>query len=159
MLGIGTRYVTRCADIYSRRSKDSLVTVNRDPSLKDLRWFAGLLIPFAALMCWLLIRRGVAVPVAYGVATTGAVIGVVGLIAPQAIRWIYVGWMLAVTPIAAVVTYVLMGVVFFGVLWPIALLTKAKQRDALKLNFDKDAATYWEDKPQVTYPRRYFRQY
>ena len=67
--------------------------------------------------------------------------------------------MLAVSPIAAVVTYVLMGLVFFGVLWPIALLTNAKQRDALKLKFDKNATTYWEDKPQVTDPRRYFRQY
>jgi len=135
------------------------MSVNRNPSAKDLRWFAGLLIPFAALMCWLLLRRGVPGPIAYGIALGGAVLGVLGLIAPQAIRWFYVGWMLAVTPLATVVTFVLMGVVFYGVLWPIAVLTNAKQRDALKLKLDKTAASYWDDKPQITDPRRYFRQY
>ncbi len=135
------------------------MTINRNPSIKDLRWFAGLLIPFAALMSWLLVRRGAPESLAYSLAISGAVIGVLGLIAPRAIRWFYVGWMLAVTPIATVVTFVLMGLVFFGVLWPIALLTRAKQRDMLKLKLDRTASTYWEDKPQITDPRRYFRQY
>lgn len=135
------------------------MTVNRNPTTKDLRWFAGLLIPFGALMCWLLLRRNAPELLAYGLAVGAAVIGGIGVIAPKAIRWFYVGWMLAVTPIATVVTFVLMAIVFFGVLWPIALITGAKRRDVLKLKFDKSAATYWENKPPVTDPRRYFRQY
>lgn len=135
------------------------MSVNRNPSAKDLRWFAGLLIPFAALLCWLLQRRGVPESIASSIAFGGGVLGVVGLIAPPAIRWFYVGWMWVVTPIGTVVTFVLMAAVFWGVLWPIALLTNAKQRDVLKLKLDKTAASYWEDKPQITDPRRYFRQY
>ena len=95
----------------------------------------------------------------YSIATTGSAIGLLGLIAPQSIRRIYVGWMLAVTPISIVVTSVLMGLVFFGVVWPIAILIGARQRDALKLRWDKSAATYWERRTQQTDLRRYFRQY
>ena len=86
-------------------------------------------------------------------------VGLLGLATPRLIRPVYVGWMIAVSPLAAVVTFTLMALVYFGVLWPIAKITRAQDRDVLKLKFDLQASTYWEEKPPVTDPRRYFRQY
>ena len=135
------------------------MSINRQPSAKDLRWFAGLLIPFASFISWQLWRRDFSEVACYVVAGVGFGIGVLGLINPAAVRRLYVGWMIAVSPIATVVTFTLMALVYFGVLWPVSWLTHAKQRDALKLQIDRKAQTYWEQKPQVTDPRRYFRQF
>ncbi len=137
----------------------SFSSVNRNPSTKDLRVFAGLLIPFCGLIAYWLQRREFSQEVYGSVFAAGLVVGVVGLFAPRAIRCVYVGWMLAVTPISLVVTYVIMALVFFGVFWPIAWLINARKRDPLKLHFDKQAPTYWEPRRQQTDLRRYFRQY
>ena len=137
----------------------AFIEINRHPSNKDLRWFAGLLIPFCGVIAGMLWRKDWSPSVCYSIAGAGSAIGLLGLLAPQSIRRVYVGWMLAVTPISIVVTSVLMGLVFFGVVWPIALLIRARQRDTLKLHWDKSAATYWEPRTQQTDPRRYFRQY
>lgn len=137
----------------------SASNINWNPSTKDLRVFAALLIPFCGLVAYWLSARGYGPEIYASVIGLGSVVGLIGLFTPRAIRWIYVGWMLAVTPISVVVTYVIMAIVFFGVFWPIAWMIKTRERDVLKLSFDKQASTYWEPRRQQTDPRRYFRQY
>ncbi|MDA0917549.1 MAG: SxtJ family membrane protein, partial [Planctomycetota bacterium] len=89
----------------------------------------------------------------------GAVVGIVGVLSPAFIRIVYVVWMAAVFPIGFVVSNVVLAVVFYGVVWPIGILTRLTGRDALQLRFDREAKTYWNARQPTRDPRRYFRQY
>jgi hypothetical protein len=84
----------------------------------------------------------------------------VGLLVPQAIRWVYVGWMLAAFPIGWLVSHLLLAAIFFGVIMPIGLILRVLGRDPMRKSFDRSASTYWIARPtEPTDSRRYFRQF
>src|SRR6185295_8198865 len=75
-----------------------------------------------------------------------AVVGaVVGMIAPRALRPVFVGWMIAVFPIGWLVSHALLAVVFYGVFTPLSLAFRALGRDALRRQRSNDAS-YWLSK-------------
>jgi hypothetical protein len=138
----------------------AVISINWKPSDRDLRWFAGLLMLFfvvvAGIWNW---RTGneVGPIVLIGVSWS---VGLIGLIVPQAIRWVYVGWMVAVWPIGWVVSHLLLAILFFGVIMPIGLILRAIGRDPLRKAFDRSATTYWIARPtEPTDSQRYFRQF
>ncbi len=83
-----------------------------------------------------------------------------GWIRPAWISGLYAAWMLAAFPIGWIMSYVVAGVVYFGVITPIGLLMRLTGRDSLGLRFDPKASTYWvnteDEEPD---PARYFRQF
>src|SRR3989442_10386923 len=50
------------------------------------------------------------------------VVGTLGLIKPGAVRWIFIGWMVLAFPIGWLVSQVLLAVLFFLVLTPLAVM-------------------------------------
>lgn len=128
------------------------------PSVKILRQFAGLcLIVFGtvgAVSLW----RGRATTIVIGLAVSGAAVGLVGLVRPAAIRWVYSGWMIAVFPIGWTVSRLMLAALFYLVFAPVALVFRLMRRDALHLR-QEDAATEWAPKPGVTSADQYFRQF
>lgn len=90
----------------------------------------------------------------------GWAIGSVGLAVPQAIRWVYVGWMLAAFPIGWVISHLLLAAIFFGVIMPIGLILRVLGRDPMRKAFDRSTSTYWIARPaEPTDSQRYFRQF
>ncbi|MGZ0162762.1 MAG: SxtJ family membrane protein [Planctomycetales bacterium] len=137
----------------------AIVDINWNPSRKELKVFSLLLIVFFAIVAGLAYRKGASVETACLISGGGAVVGIVGVFSPAFIRIVYVVWMTAVFPIGFVVSNVVLAVVFYGVVWPIGILTKLTGRNPLQLGFDRDAKTYWNVRPPTKDPRRYFRQY
>lgn len=137
----------------------SFVSIPWRPSQKDLRIFAGLQMAFFALIAWSVWRRSETPSAAATILTVSVIVGVVGLVAPSAIRWIYVGWMLAVFPIGWVVSHVIVAAVFYLVITPIGLLLKLSGRDLLDRRFDPSATSYWKERPAPPDTSRYFRQF
>ena len=137
----------------------AIVDINWNPSRKELKVFSLLLIVFFAVVAGLAYRKGTSFETACLIAGGGAVVGVVGVLSPAFIRIVYVVWMAAVFPIGFVVSNVVLAVVFYGVVWPIGILTRLTGRDALQLRFDREAKTYWNVRQPTRDPRRYFRQY
>lgn len=137
----------------------AIVDINWNPSPKELKVFSLLLIVFFAIVAGLAWRKGASVETACLIAGGGAVVGIVGVFSPAFIRIVYVVWMTAVFPIGFVVSNVVLAVVFYGVVWPIGILTKLIGRNSLQLGFDRDAKTYWNVRQPTRDPRRYFRQY
>ncbi|MHC4875453.1 MAG: SxtJ family membrane protein [Planctomycetota bacterium] len=136
----------------------AIVEINWNPPERDLRVFSGLLIAFTAFVAWS-IDAEFASPIAQLVAGVGLVFGGIGIAAPKLIQPLYVGWMVAVSPIAFVVSNTILAAVFFLVVWPLAILMRLKHRDALRLEVDRSAETYWLPRQPQRDPRRYFRQY
>lgn len=122
--------------------------------------FSGLLIVFFAIVAgiWKFRSGQTAGPaILVGVAWT---IGLLGLMIPQAVRWVYVGWMVAVFPVGWIISHLLLAVIFFGVMMPIGLILRMLGRDPMCKRLDRTASTYWIARPtEPIDSQRYFRQF
>jgi Saxitoxin biosynthesis operon protein SxtJ len=120
------------------------------PTDRVLRQFAGMLAGLAVVLWY---RGG------SPLVLLGAIVGGAGLVRPALVRWLYVGWMMAVFPIGWVVSRVVLALVFFGVMLPLALALRVVGRDTLGLRGQTDAGSYWVKRQALTDARRYFCQY
>lgn len=132
--------------------------ISFQPPTRTLRQFAGLWVAFfGGLACWhgLVKERPVVGLILAGLAVT---IGPLGLVKPQAIRPIFVGWMVAVFPIGWVVSRVLLALLFYGLFTPVGLLFRLIGRDVLNRRRQPELPTYWAPKPAAADVRSYYRQ-
>jgi hypothetical protein len=97
-------------------------------------------------------------PAAWTAGALAALIGVPGLIQPNAIRPIYLGAMALTRPIGHFVGLSLLAVVYYGVLTPMALAFRLVGRDGLGRH-RWGAESYWVDHLPTGDVRRYLRQY
>jgi len=129
------------------------------PPRKTLREFAGLwLIFFGGFALWQGLARG-RTGAAYILAAVALTVAALGFIRPEAIRLLYVGWMVLAFPIGWLVSQVLVVVLYFGVFTPIAFVFRLVGRDALHRTRRPDAESYWVPKPMSADVRSYFRQF
>ena len=68
------------------------------------------------------------------VAVLAVLVGSMGLLHPPLVRWIFVGWMMAVFPIGWLVSRVVLAGVFYGCFTPLAFLFRLMGRDPLGLS-------------------------
>jgi hypothetical protein len=123
-----------------------------------LRQFALLcLVLFGTLAGWHFYHAHPVRAATFAVLAVG--IGPLGLLRPQAIRWLFVALVTLTKPIGALVTRVILAVMFYGLFAPIALFFRLTGRDALVRGRRSGSKTYWTDRPRGTDARRYFRQY
>lgn len=83
---------------------------------------------------------------------------VAGWLRPGTIRPVFTAAMAITTPIRIVVSNVLLGVMYYGIFTPLALLFRLIGRDALARRRRAGAATYWVPKPRPADMKSYFRQ-
>ncbi len=123
-----------------------------DPTTAQLRRFGALWTPIALV----LVARAIHRPwilLAFGVASVA-----LALLRPRALRPVFIALAWLTAPIGWVVSRVLLAVVFYLVLTPLALLRR-RRGDPLGVRLDRQARTYWIDRPRT--PRSaesYFRQ-
>jgi len=114
----------------------------------------------ALLSAWLL-WRGHARWAVTAAGTLAAVFFVLGWVAPQVLRPLNVLWMKFGVAMNAVVSPVVLGAVYLGILTPFAVVMRLRGRDALRRRFDPAAPTYWiaRDHPDTDYKQRFARQF
>ena len=129
-----------------------------NPTRRMLRQFSMLwVIFFGAAAVWQWFGRD-RHTLALVYATLAATIGPMGLIAPAAIRPIFIAWLVAAFPVGFVVSRLVLAILFFGVATPLALIFRGRGRDVLGLR-RRDAASYWTATPPPGNPASYLRQY
>lgn len=137
----------------------ALLEINRNPSRRDLAWFGAVLFLFFIVIGGVIGRAlssDGARNVAWGV---GAILALAYYAVPGLRRPMFVGWMYAAYPIGYVVSHVLLGLVYFGVVTPIGLLMRAMGHDPMARRFDRSAPTYWVARERVSDVKRYFKQF
>ena len=128
-------------------------------SPKTLRQFAGLwIVFFSALGLWYGLRHGQQT-LSITLVLLAVTIGPLGLVKPAFIKPIYTAWMVAVFPIGWLMSNVLVGIVYYGIVTPIALIFRVANRDALQRSPRPQADSYWQAKPMPDTMGRYLRQY
>jgi Saxitoxin biosynthesis operon protein SxtJ len=129
------------------------------PPTQTLRQFAVLwLIFFGGLAGWQgYVRSNPGLAAVLG--ALAVVVGGLGILWPSAVRWLYVGWMVAAFPIGWTISQLILICLYLGLFTPVALVFRILGRDALSRRFLHGPATYWAAKPAVTDPKRYFQQF
>jgi hypothetical protein len=123
-----------------------------------LRQFAGLwLLFFGFMAAW---QAALERPMlAMALAVLAVTIGGLGLLRPQTVRPIFVGWMVLAFPIGWVLSRVLLALLFYGLFTPMGVVFKAIGRDPLRRRPQPARDTYWDPKPAPANVRNYFHQF
>ena len=128
-----------------------MFTVNKNPSLRDLRWFAlGMLVgfPMISLLLVYLPRvrsaEGHASPpplgLAIGLSAVGILAGLIALTSPRLGRKLYITWMTLTMPIGLIVSTLLLTLIYFVFLPVFSLIVR--RHDPLRKKLG--GTTYWE---------------
>jgi hypothetical protein len=132
--------------------------VNWQPSRSDVRYFAITLVVavfIIAITCLLLGRRETAVyPVAIGL-----LLAVPSYIFPRFGQYVYLLWMAISYLLGRIVSPIVIGIIFYLVLTPMALFFRLLRRDTLELKRPKDRTSYFHDYPDTSGPDHFRRQY
>ena len=127
------------------------------PTDRTLRQFAGICLLVFGLLAVLdtTIRHRPGLALAYGL--IALIVGPIGLVKPQAVRPIYVGWSVIAFPIGWVVSTAILALLFYGIFTPMAVVFRLIGRDVL-VRRHTNARTHWAPKPAARNLRDYFRQ-
>ena len=146
-----------------------MIDLNFDPDEKTLRQFGFVafvgLGTIAALAWfeqlvfaggWLGGARETLALVLVGIGTLSALLS---LIYPKANRSLFVGLSVVAFPIGFVVSYVIMGILFFLIITPIGLVMRTLGQDPLAKRFSKEASSYWSQCRPARPSSAYFKQF
>ena len=86
-------------------------------------------------------------------------IGLLGLIRPAAMRWLFVGATVLAFPIGWVVSQIMLAVMYYGIITPLAVWFRILGRDLLSRKPMPNRATFWTPKHTPEDMGAYFRQY
>jgi hypothetical protein len=145
-----------------------LVEIDFNPDTKTLRQFGVIaFVGFGALAALAYYEKLVfafglgdaRLAVAASLAALGLLALVLGLVAPRANRLLYVGLSLLAFPIGFVLSYVIMGALYFLIIGPIAIALRLAGRDPMRRARDPQAASYWTPARPARDKESYFHQY
>ncbi len=145
-----------------------LVEIDFNPDTKTLRQFGVIaFVGFGALSALAYYEKLVfafglgdaRLAVAASLAALGLLALVLGLVAPRANRLLYVGLSLLAFPIGFVLSYVIMGALYFLIIGPIAIALRLAGRDPMRRARDPQAGSYWTPARPARDKESYFHQY
>ena len=138
----------------------SIVQINRDPTLRELRQFGFIWMGFVAFFGAVAWFKFESPPLARGLWIAAVVVPVLGWAVPSVMRLVFVGMSYLAWPIGFVVSHVVLALVYYGVLTPIGLLIRIFGYDSMKRKHDPEASTYWVERIAARVDaKRYFRQF
>jgi len=132
--------------------------VTARPSTRTLRQFAALFLIVFTVTAGLRVWHGDTGTLTITIAATGVAVGLVGLVRPGAIRYVYTGWMIAAFPIGWTISRVIVTLLFYVVFAPFALVFRLLGRDALRLH-RRTPTTYWIETKGGEPPESYYAQF
>jgi hypothetical protein len=128
------------------------------PTARVLRQFSAAWLVFflllAANQIW---RRGHVT--AGGILAAIALIGIIGVIKPNALRWLFITASVMAFPIGWVVSLVMLAIMFYGVVTPVALFWRWRGRDVLQLRARKQQSSFWVHREAQPEAERYLKQF
>jgi saxitoxin biosynthesis operon SxtJ-like protein len=132
--------------------------VTARPSTRTLRQFAALFLIIFSVTAGVRVWRGDTGTLTRAIAAAGVVVGLVGIVRPNAIRYVYTGWMIAAFPIGWTISRIIVMLLFYVVFTPFALVFRLLGRDALRLR-RQTLPTYWTDTTDAEPPESYYGQF
>ncbi len=130
--------------------------INTKPSNRQLRQFGLLCIVLLPVITWIWGGSSSTIGAA---ALIGAGLGLLGILAPGALKPVFVGLVLISFPIGLIIGELILLMIFVGVFLPMALLFRIIGRDVLQRRMSAESETFWVPRSAPSNVRRYFQQY
>ena len=92
-------------------------------------------------------------------ASLGAILLVIGGVAPRLLRWIHGPWMILSIALGWIMTRVLLTLAFFLIVTPIGLLQHLFGKRPLEIAFETGAISYWQPRSYQPLPADYEKQF
>ena len=146
----------------------SMIQIDLRPDRRTLRQFGWIaLVGFGLLATlawneWLMFSFGLGAwkpTVVAGLAGLAVLAALFSLVYPPANRPIYLGLTFLAYPIGFVLSYVIMGALFYLLLAPVGIFFRLTGRDPLMRRFESQADSYWIDSRPARPNESYFRQF
>ena len=135
-----------------------LSELDLNPPPRKLRQFSWIWCGvFLALAAWH--SRHGATPWTPWLAGIGVAGGVLGTVAPRAMKPAFIGLTLVGFPIGLAVNWLALTLLWYGVFTPIGLVFRLRGRDPLHRAIERGRASYWIQRGKPSPPRRYLRQF
>ena len=145
-----------------------MIELNLRPDAGTLRSFGFIAVAgfgFLAAIAWfqvLVFSAGLGaarVPVAATFAAIAVISGLFSLVAPKANLPIYLAISIATYPIGFVLSYVIMGTLFYLIIAPVGFVLRILGADPMDRGFRPEAETYWVDAAPQRARSTYFKQF
>ena len=146
----------------------SLIQIDLAPDTRTLRQFGWIALGGFGLLAtlawneWLMFAFGLG---EWRQTVSGALAAVAGLAAlfslvyPKANLPIYLGLTVLAYPIGFVLSYVIMGTIFYVLLAPVGIFFRVTGRDPMYRRFEPQTESYWIDSRPARPNESYFRQF
>lgn len=138
-----------------------MLKLDLNPKDSQLRQFAWVSLIGFPLIGWVLLhwRFGFSTTVAWALTAVGVVVFALGMASTKTIKPLFVGLMLIAVPIGIALSTVVLGLVYYLLFTPVALLFKLMGRDKLHRHLDPQATSYWVERKTAIPAARYLRMY
>lgn len=133
----------------------ALVEINWQPADRQLRQFGFIALVALPGLAWL---WGGSTQLIGILGTVGLLCAVLGLLAPRALKPVFVTLTVLVMPIGMIIGELAMLLIYFGLFLPIALIFRLTKRDALQLKLQPNEPSYWRAKKKPRSAASYYRQ-
>ena len=138
----------------------AIIEPNLDPSPAELRRFAAIWWPaFFAIVGGVVLYGGGSLGASAGIWIGAACVSALGLAFPPFMRVVFIGLVRITQPIGIALSWLLLAAIYFGVITPVGLLSRALRADPLQQDRDEAAATYWIRYAPPEEADRYFEQF
>ena len=137
----------------------SLISINHQPSRRQLHQFGGLWLLFLGILGALSFFKSGNHPAAFAFWTAAVTVPLIGWMFPSFMRIVFLALSYAAFPIGFVVSHVILALVFYLVLTPVGLLMRLFGHDPMERQIDSSAVTYWTEREDTAAARRYFNQF
>lgn len=137
----------------------SLVTINRNPTRRQLNQFGFIwlgFMTFFGVMAWFKFSAPLIAAVLW---MSAVVIPVIGWVFPAFMRVVFVGMSFAAWPIGFVVSHVILALVYYLVVTPIGLVMRVVGYDPMSRHSPGDGASRWVQRDVDRNAESYFRQF
>ncbi len=136
-----------------------MLEINWNPSRRELRQFATIWLPaFAALAGAAVAYRFGSWPTAVAIWALGAGVLLVGLLSPETVKPLFVGWMAAAYPIGWIVSQTVLAITYYALFTLVSFALRVFRHDPLERG-STPARTYWRERNGRSDAAAYFRQF
>ena len=139
----------------------ALIEIDRNPPPKELRKFGMIWFPlFCGVLGTVLWHKTGILPLAIAIYCLAPPAFLLGLIAPRAVKPIFLGLSYLTFPIGWTLSNIMMAVIHFGVMTPIGLMMRLAGKDPLRLRVDRGVKSHWIPRDtDDSDSSKYFRQF
>ncbi len=130
--------------------------------LRQFGYFGGcFIIAILAISVWTGSRVLEGAGFTYGTILIGAagLLFLLGSVAPVLLKPAFIGLSVITFPIGFVMNFLVLGLLFYGIFTPMALIFRLFGRDAMERKIDKTQSSYWKKVQRTRSPESYYQPF